>query len=141
MTDLLDQAIANAGLALLTADASLVVFDGAVPNPTPSPPYCVVYTTVTRPRDNVNNALDGRSRTWAARWIVTAVGGNAIAVRAVRERVRTQLLDVRPTIAGFTAPAVGPIEMEDGSQPPQRAETTGVLVMEATDTYRLTATN
>jgi hypothetical protein len=140
MTDLLDQAIANAGLALLTADTSLVVYDGAVPTPTPAMPYCVVYTTVTRPRDNPNNAIDGKSRTYVARWIVVSVGGNAIAVRAVRERVRTQLLDVRPTITGFGATAVGPIEMEDGSQPPQRDETTGGLVMEATDTYRLIAT-
>lgn len=138
-TDGLDQAVANAGIALLTADVGLVTHDGVVPANS-APPYCVVYTTISRPRDNPNNAIDGRSRTWVARWIVVSVGSTAVAVRAVRQRVRTQMLDVRPAIAGFAATAVGPIEMEDDSQPPQRDETTGTPVMEATDTYRLTAT-
>jgi hypothetical protein len=141
MTDGLDQAVANAGLALLLADGGLVTFDGAVPNPTPTPPYCVAFTTISRPRDNPNNAIDGRSRTWVARVIVLSVGSTAIAVRAVRQRVRTQLLDVRPTIAGFAATAVGPFEMEGDEGVPQPNEITGGLVMEATDTYRFTATN
>lgn len=138
MTDGLDQALANAGLALLQADTSLTVYDGQVPNPTPAPPYCVVYTTVNRPSDDPDNAADGLSRVWSAAWIVHAVGGNAIAARAVQQRVRTALLDVRPVIAGLSC---GRIRMDPDSPPPQRDETTGVVVMDAVSTYRLRATS
>lgn len=144
ITDGLDQALANSGLSLLQADVgppALVVFDGAVPNPTPTPPYVLVYTTITRPSDDQDNSGDGKTRVWVARWICHCVGGNATAARAVAQRVRTALLDVRPTIAGFTASAVGPIRMEGDSQPPRRDETTGVFVMDAVETYRLRATN
>lgn len=138
MTDGLDQALANAGLALLTADVSLVVFDGTVPNPTPSPPYCVVYTTVNRPSEDLDNSGDGRSRVWSAAWIVHAVGGNAAAARAVAQRVRTALLDVTPVIAGLSC---GRIRMDPDSPPPEKDETTGAVVMDAVSTYRLKATS
>lgn len=138
MTDLLDQAVTNAVLALLSADVSLTSYDGAVPsNPTPVPPYCVIYTHIMRPSDDVENPLTGRSAIWVARFIVHSVGGNATAARAVNERVRTQLLDVRPVVAGLVC---GPIRMED-TQPPQRDESTGPLYMDAITTYRLRATS
>lgn len=135
MTDLLDQAVTDAVLALLTADASLVTFDGIVPDPTPDPPYCLVYTHVMRPSGDPNNPLTGRSALWVARFIVHCVGGNAKAARAVVQRVRTNLLDVRPVVAGL---ACGPLRMED-TQPPQRDESTGRPVMDAVSTYRLMA--
>lgn len=138
MTDGLDQAIINAGLALLTADASLVVFDGAVSNPTPTPPYVLVYATVDRPGEDPDNPLNGQSRVWVARWICHCVGGNASAARAVAQRVRTALLDVRPVIAGLSCAL---IDMEPDGQPPQRDETTGVLVMDQVKTFRLKATS
>lgn len=137
MTDGLDQAIANAGLALLAADAGLVVFDGAVPNPTPAPPYAVVYTTIDRPSDDGDNPGNGQSRVWVARWIVHCVGSNAVAARAVGQRVRTQLLDVSPFVAGL---ACGLIRHES-TIPPQRDETTGTLVMDLVETFRLKATS
>jgi hypothetical protein len=56
----------------------------------------------------------------------------------VAQRVRTALLDVRPTIAGLSC---GLIRLEGDPLPPQRDETTGVLVMDAIETYRLRATN
>jgi hypothetical protein len=136
-TDGLDQALANAGLALLQTDTSLVTFDGAVSSPTPSPPYCVVYTTISRPSDDLDSAANGRSGVWIVRWIVHSVGANALSSRAVAQRVRTQLLDVRPVIAGL---ACGVIRMEGDAQPPQRDETTGALVMDSVTTYRLKAT-
>jgi hypothetical protein len=138
MTDGLDQLVANAGLALLTADAGLVVFDGAVPNPAPAPPYCVVFTTVNRPSEDPDNAADGRSRVWSAAWIVHSVGANAAAARAVAQRVRTQLLDVTPVISGLSC---NKIRMDPDSPPPEKDETTGVVVMDAVSTYRLRATS
>lgn len=138
ITDGLDQALANAGLALLAADTSLVVFDGAVPNPTPAPPYVVVYCTVNRPSEDPDNAGDGRSRVWSAAWIVHCVGGNAVAARAVAQRVRTALLDVSPAIPGLSC---NRIRMDPDSPPPQRDESTGSVVMDAVSTYRLRATN
>ena len=142
ITDGIDQAISNVGLALLQADLGpppLVVFDGVVPNGTPvNAGYVLVYTTVSRPPDDPDSALNGRSGVWVARWICHCVGGNATAARAVAQRVRTALLDVRPTVAGL---ACGLIRMEGDSQPPRRDETTGALVMDAVETYRLRATN
>lgn len=136
MTDGLDQALANAGLGLLVADTSLVVFDGAVP-PNTTPPYVVVYTTVDRPSGDPDNPGNGQTRVWLGRWICHCVGGNAIAARAVAQRVRTQLLDVRPVIAGL---ACGLIRWEQ-TTPPTRDETTGVVVMDAVEIYRLKATS
>lgn len=145
MTDGLDQALAAAGIALLQADANLTLYDGGVPSPTPQPPYVVVYTTIDRPSDDPDNAVDGKTRVWVARWICHCVGGGlganpaqaAQAARAVAQRVRTQLLDVRPVIAGLSP---GLIRWEQ-STPPQRDETTGVPVMDAVEIYRLRATN
>lgn len=137
MTDGLDQALANVGLDLLRADAQLTVFAGSVSSPTPAPPYVVVYFTVGRPSDDPDNSADGLSRVWVARWICHCVGGNDTAARAVAQRVRTALLDVRPTVAGLSC---GLIRWEE-SQDPQRDETTGSLVMDAVEIYSLRATN
>jgi len=137
MTDGLDQALANAGLALLVADTSLVVCDGVVPAGT-QPPYALVYTTVNRPSEDPDNAADGLSRVWSAAWIVHSVGGNAAAARAVAQRVRTALLDIRPVISGMSC---NRIRMDPDSPPPQRDESTGVVVMDLVQTYRLKATN
>lgn len=138
MTDGIDQLVANAGLNLLLAESGLTTYDGAVPSPTPAPPYCVVYTTISRPSDDLDNSANGKTSVWVARWIVHCVGANAIAARAVAQHVRTALLDVRPTVAGLSC---GLIRMEGDSQPPQRDETTGALVMDAVATYRMRATS
>jgi hypothetical protein len=139
VTDGLDQALANAGMALLNADPiapALVVFDGYVAPGTP-PPYIVVYTSVDRPSEDEDNAGDGRSRVWLARWILHCVGANAVAARAIAQRARTQLLDVRPVITGLSC---GLIRHEQ-SDPPQRDESTGVLVMDALEIFRCKATS
>ena len=145
ITDGLDQALANAGIALLQADLgppALVVYDGVVPaSPDTNRGYVLVYTSVSRPSDDPDNSGDGKTRVWVARWICHCVGGTATSARAVAQRVRTALLDVRPTVTGFSASAVGPIRMEGDSQPSQRDETTGVLVMDTVEVYRLRATN
>lgn len=142
MTDGLDQALVNAGLTLLAADLGpppLVVYDGQVPAGA-KPPYVLVYSSLVRPSDgDVDLAADGLSRVWVVRWICHCVGSgtNASAARAVAQRVRTKLLDQRVTVPGLNT---GLIRLED-SQPPERDETTGVLVMDAVSTYRLRATS
>jgi hypothetical protein len=97
-----------------------------------------VYTTLSRPSDDPDNSSDGKTRVWIARWICHCVGGNAMAARAMAERVRTALLDVRPTVAGLSC---GLIRMDGDPPPPRRDETTGALVMDAVETYRLRATS
>jgi hypothetical protein len=135
MTDGLDQALANAGLSLLRADANLTVFDGSVPSGT-VPPYVLVYTTVEWPDGAPGDALDGLSGSPVVRWYCHCVGGNEIAARAVAQRARTQLLNQRPTIAGLN---LGLIKQEQAA-PPTRDATTGSLVMDAVCVYRLGAT-
>lgn len=136
MTDGVDQALANAGLNLLRADAGLTVLDGYVPDGT-LPPYVLVYTHVEWPDGAPGDSLDGRSKSPTIRWICHCVGGNEIAARAVSQRVRTQLLNQRPTVVGVSP---GLIKQEQ-SQPPTRDETTGVLVIDAMSVYRLHATS
>jgi len=140
MTDGLDQAIANVAFTLLAADGlspALVVYDGVVPNPTPAGPYVLVYSFVTRPSDDVDTALDNRSSVWVARWYCHCVGDTAMASRAIAQRVRTQLLDVRPVIPGLSC---GPIRLEV-TEPPLRDEKTGILIMDQIEIYRLRATS
>lgn len=137
MTDGLDQALVNVGLTLLRADASLTVYDGVVPSPTPAPPYVVVYTSVDRPADTSSGALAlaGLSNHWTVSWYCHCVGGDATAARAVAQRVRTQLLDVRPSVSGLTCGLI----RQSQSAPPTRDETTGVLVMDALRVFELFA--
>jgi hypothetical protein len=138
MTDGLDQALANAWLALLNADPitpALVVFDGYVPAGT-QPPYIVFYGYVTRLRSNENNAADNKSKALISRAICHCVGGNSVQARAIAQRVRTQLLDARPTITGLS---VGMVEQEE-DQPPARDESTGVPVFDLVQVYALNAT-
>lgn len=141
ITDGLDVALSNVALSLLAADLGpppLVVFDGLVPpNTSVDAGYIQVYTYLARPSEDPDNAMDGRTRVWVCRWVLHCVGGTALAARAVAQRARTALLDVRPTVAGLSC---GLIRMDD-SLPPVRDESTGSLVMDATDTYSLRATN
>ena len=148
MTDGFDQALVDAGLALLTADASLTVYPGGVPNlvPAAAPPYVVVYGHVEWPAGADGDALDGIAGSPAVRWICHCVGGGGDAAtpadadraaRAVGQRVRTALLNQRMTIAGLD---LGLIRMEPGGGVPQRVDTTGSPVMDLTVVYRTFAT-
>jgi len=139
MTDGLDQSLVDAGLTLLAADPvspAWPVYDGVVPNGA-ARPYWLVYSMVSRPSEDIDNAGDGRSRVWEVRYIVHSVAENAKAARAGAQRARTQLLDSSPTIPGLSC---GRIRLET-SDPPARDETTGVPVMDAVQTYRLRATS
>lgn len=135
MTDGLDLVLTSVALDLLTADVLLKVYDGVVPA-VATRPYVLVYSSLTRSSEDPDNAADGLTRVWMARWICHCVGESASAARKVAERVRTALLDVQPTVPGLSC---GLIRMEGDSLPPERDETTGVPVMDAVVTYRLRA--
>lgn len=145
MTDGLDQALSAAAPLLLEADAGLTVFRGGVPNPTPTPPYVVVRSSIDRPSDDPDNSGNGRSSVWVVRWFCYCVGGGGgtvedaeVAAIAVGQRVRTALIDVAPTVAGF---ATGLIRLEQAQPPTRPDEITGVPIAEVIQIYRLRATN
>jgi hypothetical protein len=138
VTDGLDQLLADAGLNLLRADSGLVVFDGSVSNPTPTPPYAVIYTTIGHPDDQTVTGLNGIVKRAIVRWTCHCIGANAQSSRAVAQRVRTALLNQRPTVAGMN---VGLIKDDQDSPPdPVRDETTGLLVVDTIHVYSLIAT-
>lgn len=126
---------AEAGLALLQANAALTVYDGALPADKTdlNPPWVLVYTTVEWPEADPNNGLDGRSGTCTARWYCHCVGSNAAAARAVTHQVRSSLLDVRPTVTGRVCGLI----RQESAVPPQRDESLGRVVMDAVVVYRL----
>lgn len=126
---------AAAVLALLRAapgSTPLVVLDGYVSSGT-VPPYVLVYFSDLDPEDADSRPLEeapGRYVVWA---YCHSVGGNADAARKVANRVRSALLGAVPTVAGRSC---FPIRREEGS-PPDRDESTGSLVMDKVDVYRL----
>lgn len=140
ITDGLDQAFAQAGLDLLAADLGpppLVVFDGLVPpNTSADAGYVLVYTYTSYPKTDPDNSLTNDSVVRYMNWVCHCVCGTASGSRGVAARARTALLNKIPVVAGL---ACGKVEMLD-SVPPQRDETTGVLVMDAVETYRCKAT-
>lgn len=137
MSDLVDDALVEAGMALLRADTSLTVYpdvNGNTPDsPPPVPPYVRVYSTIERPPDAGGNNLGGASGEWTVRWWCHCVGGNEAAATAVVMRVRAALLDVRPTVAGRSCGLI----RQDAAQPPRPDTDTGIQVMDAVVVYRL----
>jgi hypothetical protein len=132
---------AAAVLALLAADAgppALVVYDGVVPAvpAAPKPPYVVVYFAFDLPeaaQDPQTSSLVMTSNRVDCSIYCHCVGANGAASRSVAARVRVALLDVIPAVAGRAAFPIRHTE----NQPATRDETTGVLVMDQVDTYRL----
>lgn len=131
------QAHADAYLGLLRAKADLTVYplpDGQDPGRRvpagAKPPYVVVDIVIETP-DGSN--LSGESDVIVARVYCHEVGGNDAACRSVAQLVRDALLDQRPVIAGRS---VGLIR-HDGNRPPVPDESTGDLVVEQTNMYRL----
>jgi hypothetical protein len=125
-------------LGLLDADNGpppLVFYDGVVPS-TGAPPYVLVYFAFDQPE--AAQDIESSDLTMATRRVdclayCHSVGNNAAASRAVAARVRAALLDVTPTVAGRIAFPIRHIE----NSPVRRDETTGVLVMDQVDVYRL----
>lgn len=129
---------ANAFLALLRADSQLTVYPEVEPDPDSDevvpagalPPYVAVHIHMQR---DVGPTLDMRSSRAVMRAYCHCVGGNDIAARAVAQRVAAAVLDVRPNVAGRNT---FPIR-HDQSVPPRPDKTTGALIVDQTDVYRL----
>ena len=129
------QAHADAVLAKLRAavgSPALVVYDGQVPED-PAPAYVVVYLHAETPELPDSRSVQGASERFVVSVYCHCVGGAAVAARAVAQRVRGALLDVVLIVPGRRC---FPVRHAD-SQPPQRDETTGRLVMDQVDVYRL----
>jgi hypothetical protein len=136
MTDTLDEQHAQVAFAALALNTNLTqVFDGKVPDPTPTPPYVLIYTRVAWPRDGIGTALSGTQVTITTTYTCHCVGLNAAAARAVQMQVRSSLLNLRPVIDGRNC---SPIK-QDESLDPDRDESTGQFVMDAVSTYSFTS--
>jgi hypothetical protein len=127
---------AAAILALLRARPQLAgkVFDGRVPDPTPTPPYVVTHMHMERLSDAQGNALDGLSREATLRAICHCVGEDDDGARAMAYQVEVALLDVRPVIGTRNSGLI----RQESSQPPSTDESTGTPVVSRVDTYRVT---
>jgi hypothetical protein len=102
VTDLIDRDLIDAALTPLRADAGLTVYpdgEGFVPEK-PTAPYVRVYTSTEWPKEGDANAIDGLSVSTTTRWYVHCVAETEYAAAALAMRVRTALLNVRPTVAG-----------------------------------------
>jgi hypothetical protein len=122
-------------LVMLHAIANHTTYDGKVDTAAVLP-YTVVYFTITTPGGEV--APDAVDLTTMSDVIVLNiythnVGGNAAAARAVSWKVRAALLNVKPVVAGRKC---HPIRHWDDA-PPVRDESTGSMIMDLADVYRL----
>ncbi|MET7395620.1 hypothetical protein ABZS66_19230 [Dactylosporangium sp. NPDC005572] len=131
---------ANAFLGLLRESAGLVVLPVAPGTPgsgrgiVPAgrkPPYVVAYFAAERPS---GGRLDGRSTRMVVRGYFHCVGETTTAAQAVADQVAAAVLDVKPVIAGR---ACWPIRHEASQPPPEPNESTGGLVVDLVDVYRL----
>lgn len=110
----------------------LTIYDGALPKNEPvADLYALVYLSMSTPEGSGLNGVSDRALMTAT---VHSVGSTAGTARIVAQRVRGALLDVVPTVPGRTCYQ---IRHADGGGPPQRDETTGVLVMDQVDVYEL----
>lgn len=128
-----DDPHAVAILDRLRGDTSLTVYDGEAPeDPTESLPdvYVVVYFSGL---PKVGDDLTMGSTERLVRIYTHSVGGDAESMRAVAGKVEARLLDFIPTVSGRVC---WPIRHES-SVPPQRNESTGLLVQSQADTWVL----
>lgn len=135
---------AAAVLALLRADSQLTVYpagagltgsaDGTVPHGA-QPPYVAVHLHMERPLGGGpgGEGLDGTTVRAVLYAYCHCVGRDEIGARAVAQRVAALLLDVRPSVTGRAA---FPIRYDFG-RTARTDESTGALVSELTDVYRL----
>jgi hypothetical protein len=137
MTDSIDEDHAQAFLALLAANPSLLhVYDTLVASPTPDPPYVLTYITVSWPRDGIGTSLTAQQVTVTATANIHCAGLTPAAARGVQMQVRSSLLNFRPVITGRNC---SPIKQDD-SQVPVKDETTGRPVYDAVSVFSFMST-
>lgn len=124
--------VAAAVLDLLRADPDLTVYDGSPPDNT-TPPYVVAWLSIDSERTSRMCAGTDLS---ALRVTTHSVATTGQGARIVASGVRAALLDITPTVAGWTC---WPIRHEYGL-PPQWDESTGSSWIAAIDGWTLTAT-
>lgn len=120
---------------MLYAITNHTTYDGKVPDGI-KPPYTVVYFTIQTPGgEQAPDAVDlvGDSDVINLNIYAHNVGGNAQAARNMSWKVRAALLNVKPVVAGRVC---HPIRQVDGA-PPVKDESTGTLIMDLADVYRL----
>lgn len=133
----LERQFADAGLNLLRADTDLTVYpdaEGFVPAQV-DPPYVRAYTSTGWPKEGDANALDGQSVTATARWYINCVGATEPACQELAGRVRTQLLNASPAVAGRSNGLIY-FESDSGEQP-QRTELGGSPLYVLTVVYAM----
>lgn len=137
MTDTLDETHAQVAFTALAANAALIhVFDGVVPSPTPDPPYVLIYSKISWPRDGIGTALTATQRTITCTYTCHCVGLSPRAARGIQMEVRATLLNLRPVISGRNC---SPIKQDEQLEP-DRDESTGRLVVDAISTYSYSST-
>lgn len=100
-----------------------------VPDPRPLE-YVVVYPQVSY---RALDELPVRSRRAVVRFVTHSVGQTGMAAQIIAGNVREAVLDMRPAIARRTCYPI----RDEQSLPPERDESTGVLVMDAMTVWRL----
>jgi hypothetical protein len=132
----LEEDHAQAGLALLTANLNLTVFDEKVPDPTPDPPYVLVYSRVAWPRDGLGTSLTALQVTVTTTFTCHCTGLTPSAARAVLGQVRGTLLNTRPVITGRNC---SPIKQSDAPEV-VRDESLGTAVYDAVGVFDFVST-
>lgn len=131
-------------LTALTDDDTglLTTSDGAVPQGT-SPPYRVVYASVTTPEAH---GMEDAADAVVCTAIVHNVGVNADAARMIADRTAAALIGMRPVIVGRDCSRVRLIDSvpTSGGSPGSggdvsRDESTLVTVIDMVDVYRFTS--
>lgn len=137
MTDTIEETHIQVGLSALAGNPALLhVFRDVVDNPTPDPPYVLVYPVVAWTRDGVGVALDAVQDTITTTFTCHCVGLTPSAAVVVQMQVRSSLLNLRPVIAGRSC---GPVKQDD-VQPAARDESLSYPVYDAVSIFSFIST-
>jgi hypothetical protein len=134
--DQLDELHARVLLDILETDNNQPVYEGVVPDGA-TPPYVLVYSSVQWPQDGEGQNLQFQTNRCETRWYVHCAGSTDQSARAISNRVRQLVKNVKPTITGRSCGLI----QQEAIVPPIRDERIGVLVMDLVATYVFTTVN
>ena len=133
--DQLDELHARIVLDILETDANQPVYEGSTPDNV-QPPYMLVYTSVYWPGNgSEGQTLEFKTNQCITQAFVHCVGETDQAARALSNRARQLLVNVRPVISGRSCSLI----QQQNAQNPVKDERTGVLVMDVVATYQFTS--